>query len=627
MACALALGWGSACQVGSQAEAVPVSPVEVDDEGDTAARPGIQPELVSPSDGVVLSRPPWVTLAVRLPREALDARVELELDDQAWRDPLAVLRRRNARLGGGADYLATLPLLDLAPGEHKLRVAVTPEGGSPWLLESRFQYKPPPLALDIEVLDGAGRPVSARVAVWDKDGRYSLAGPDAWAVDPVGRDPLLASVFAVGGHARLRVEPGRYKLVAVRGVRDDVGVAELQVEQDTKVTLRVPEVVPTPGALSADLHVHTAASADAFVPDTPRFASLVAAGLDVVVMSDHGKVGDPTARLLALDPDARGIAGVEAAVRGRRSGEGHINVFPLTPGRALPKEAGLSALVAAWRQLGASEAGGRVVVQLNHPRGIQFRASAPPRPRAHGLFNNQGFDREVAPGQGSNAWMASPEGGALDIDAMEIVNRCSWPLYREVRLDWFALLDAGLAVTGTGNSDSHALAVEQVGVPVNLVEVGDAGFGGFQEALEAGRVSVSTGPVVSLEVRTPDGRSAKPGELLAASGPLTVIATVRAAPWVPVPELRLVQDGQVLSRQRLEAPPEGKALSHAQVWTAVARRDGWILVEAGPPAEEAQPKVEGLYAALFPGCVPLGFTNPVRLDAEGDGRWRPGGGS
>lgn len=33
----------------------------------------------------------------------------------------------------------------------------------------------------------------------------------------------------------------------------------------------------------------------------------------------------------------------------------------------------------------------------------------------------------------------------------------------------------------------------------------------------------------------------------------------------------------------------------------------------------------GPYAWVAPGYVPVGFTNPVWLDADGDGVWTPGG--
>ena len=53
-----------------------------------------------------------------------------------------------------------------------------------------------------------------------------------------------------------------------------------------------------------------------------------------------------------------------------------------------------------------------------------------------------------------------------------------------------------------------------------------------------------------------------------------------------------------------------------------------MLAEAGWPLQLGddglQPLVEGDYALVAPGYVPLGFTNPIRLDGDGGG-WTPPG--
>ena len=137
-------------------------------------------------------------------------------------------------------------------------------------------------------------------------------------------------------------------------------------------------------------------------------------------------------------------------------------------------------------------------------------------------------------------------------------------------------------------------------------------------------MSVSTGPVLSMIVRGPDGQEAGPGDQLRGPGPWTVEASVAAASWVRVPELRLVVNGAVQQRVKVPSPGTGQPSGLRQTWTVEQPRDGWMLIEAGWPIEDEKPAVDGDYAALFPGHVPMAFTNPVRIDADGDGRWRPG---
>lgn len=603
-----------------------------EDEG-----PPVTPELLSPAHGRTLSAPPWVPLLARLPVGVDSHSVTVTLDGQPWSDPLTVIRRRNKTMGGGVDMLATLHLLPLSAGRHSLRVTGRMRSGEPVTIDSDFVYQPPPLTLDLRVVDGAGQPCAARIAVF-KDGKpYSLAAPDALAADPQDRDTHLNSVFALGGHAQLRVSPGSYRLVAVRSVRDELGIVDLQVHEDATLTLTLPETVPTPGRLTADLHVHTASSGDAFTPGWARYASLAAAGLDVVVITDHERIIDPGPPLASVGATTIGLPGEEAFSDRKRSRDGHLNALPLAPGQPYDGGRDLAALIDGFRLLADSRpypgAEGRVLIQLNHPRGIQFDPDEDPLPWAHGLFTTKGFDREDVLGSPKNAWMLEGQPGtatrAIDVEAMEIINRFSWSLYREVRADWFALLSAGFPITGTGNSDSHALAVETAGLPVNLVDVPGWTPGGplspaaFVKAIQEGHVTVSTGPVLTLRVTGPDGRIYQQGDLLSGPGPLTVTADLQAASWIPTPQIRLVVDGQVIERAPTPPPVPGKATRTGRTWTVNPSHDGWLLVEAGWPLEDPSPAVGGDYAALFPGHVPMAFTNPVRLDADGDGIWRP----
>jgi hypothetical protein len=190
------------------------------------------------------------------------------------------------------------------------------------------------------------------------------------------------------------------------------------------------------------------------------------------------------------------------------------------------------------------------------------------------------------------------DGTALSFEALEVANRMGWAKLAEVREDWFALLSQGILRTAVGGSDSHALAVERVGWPATLVEgaVGPGGavdLGALAAGVRAGRAQVTTGPVIDLRVIGPTG-TAGPGDLAAAvGGAVEVEVRVRAAPWVPVR------------------------------WTVAVARDGWLVAEAGWPLDGPQGPAGGLYDLVAPGYVPFALTNPVRLDADADGAWKP----
>jgi hypothetical protein len=607
-----------------------------------------EPLVVSPAPDSVL-RGSWAPVVVQAPMSWREAQSVLLLDGEPLDDPLVAWRRRkNSDKERGMQLLATLPLLDLAPGVHRLEARFE----LPWrpdrVLVSEFEVAPRAHRVDLLVDDGAGRPVNARVAVWDADGPVALLDPGAWNSDRKRRDMQLSAVLLRDGRAQVRLDPGRYRLVAYRGIRDAVAEVEIDLDGDRLVELSLPRLVETPGVLAADLHVHTASSYDVYTPHALRLDGLACSGLDVVAVADHNQI----ARLAALEEGLAGsadvpwlIPGIEADMRGRAEKGwdwGHLTIWPVDsaapPTSLWPKSP--AGAVAAWRRRQREHphpvTGAEAFITLAHPRGIQFRQDAKARRGAWALFNNQGYDREVPVGVGGNAWMLEPAGEAgpsiMDLDALELVNRMSFDRYREVRQDWFALLNQGYRFTGMGNSDSHALAVELVGMPQNLIHGGLDPMGALDlesllEAARAGRVSVSTGPVLELELRSGEQRAGL-GETLIASGEqVQVRVRVRAAPWVPVHQLRLVKDGRVIHSWDLSGlvRAEGQPLDHQEIVELQVGADAWLIAEAGWPVEREPEPLGGAYGVVAPGYVPLAFTNPIRVDADGDGGWSPPG--
>ena len=199
----------------------------------------------------------------------------------------------------------------------------------------------------------------------------------------------------------------------------------------------------------------------------------------------------------------------------------------------------------------------------------------------------------------------------LDFDLIELWNGDSLPQYRAVRSDWVALLLQGEFRPAVANSDSHVRG-ELIAYPRTYVRMPDAesarpgavDAGTFVAALRAGNAFGSSGPLLDVTLATPDGTRTGPGDLhRGATGTLHV--AVQSAPWVPVSQVRVWWNGRAvhaggISRDAgLELPLRFE-------------RDGFVTVEVrGEPGPD--------YELVVPGFEPFAFSNPIFVDADGDG--------
>lgn len=419
--------------------------------------------------------------------------------------------------------------------------------------------------------------------------------------------------------ANVVLPPGRYRVTATRGPEFGVEQTEITVPAGTAVRLELAEplrALETPGWIGADLHVHTGRSFDTAWPVERQFSGFAAEGAEVLVATEHDRVFDPRPVLaeLGFDDAIVGVPGVEvtsvAATDAAPHTLGHMNAFPIEQ----TSEYRGGAPAGEGRRLRdvlADTNGSGALRQLNHPRtsgrardGAYFtHLSVPGEPFAPAKPLSEEPNRVLVD--------PDPKTGVRDLDfeAIEGMNGEDTGAYRMVRADWFSLLLQGERRTLTANSDSHR-ASQPVALPRTYVRaerdrVKEFDREAFIEALREGRAFGTTGPILEVELEGAglgDTHTGPAGRL---------VVTVRAAPWVPVDEVRVYVDGGLAARrpatldERLEFPLE-------------FARDGFVTVEV-----EGRPSTE--YAAVAPGFVPFAFTNPIFVDADADGAWTPPG--
>ena len=598
------------------------------------------PEVVSP-DGEVPIEAGSLPVLVRLPHEMRFHTAKVYVDGDVQRSLSPVIRRR-WWTGKGVDLIARIPTDRLSPGGHTVRIEMNPSSKG-WLddikrvgddavaIQFGFSLAPRGPRVVLRAIDENGEPRSARFQVFDAQGEpVSLGNPTDGLADPSSRDVPRNSLFAGPEGVGEFFAVGDYHVIASAGIRDGIERRDIAVSESAEVVFTVPRVIQTTGELAADFHVHTAMSSDSFVPDRDRFLALDAAGVDVAVITDHNRVRDPELPIEAMGLGERiaGVPGAELRLGAVGASFGHANAFPLSPSHRAPLQGDAPPGVAfdRWRQHHSAHPPGDLesplLIQLNHPRGIQFGPNKPHRHEVHGLFEDTQFNPHKPLNQQVDARLrerGAMGGTVLDVDAIEVLNRFSVEGWRLVRADWFALLNRGHQLTATGNSDSHTSQLEPVGFPVNLVNLGGgSGVDGVLDGLREGRVRVSSGPIVSLIVRG-DGQSVGPSKAIHSLGSApTVEVALEAADWVDVPEVRVVVNGEVIFSEpvRLDGPRQW-------IVPIAVQGDSWVIAEAGWPLDRNDRPAGTAYAKVAPGHVPIGFTNPVFLDGDGDGEWGP----
>ena len=383
--------------------------------------------------------------------------------------------------------------------------------------------------LKVRVIDAdTNQPIVARLIVKGIEGTLDPSfGPDYRAS---GAGPLMD---VLEGEVATPLPAGKYRVGATKGMEWSIDAEAVEVQSGhTKVVeLALRHVVPTPGAVGCDLHVHARPSFDSPVTAEDRVLSLVSAGIDFAVPTEHNIVGDYAGPLdvLRLAKHLATVTGVEVTTYNPRFG--HFGVFPYPATAGIPpfKGATAASLFATAKRGDANR-----VFQVNHPR----------LPSGIGYFHVVGFDPKVG---------RVPVSMRTDFDTLEVYNGydlASRPRVEQVLEDWFALLNMGKHIWATGSSDAHRIQYQWAGYPrtMALVDPKAAGDTGqpvdplpVVAAIKKGHTFVTSGPMIDFELG-PEGKPSRPGdEVVATHGvPLQGKLRIRAAPWIDVTAVEVI---------------------------------------------------------------------------------------
>ena len=369
--------------------------------------------------------------------------------------------------------------------------------------------------------------------------------------------------FDMTGSSEFNLEPGTYRFVISHGPEYSAYDQVLDVSAGGSAVLEAASLaraVHTPGFISADFHVHSITSPDSGLNQLIRALSAAAEALDVIQSSDHDYITDYAPVVAALVSEGVIPAGSMKTSCGDEvtpNHYGHFNVFPLTPDPDDPEGGAVDWSDSPLDVVGPDpdygptldeliemlrEDPGEEVVQINHimdnPTGLILACGWVTTPfymEGYGVGPLASYadpvERRMVPRASGTSFPLEFGTSALmttDFNAIELVVgphlHESAMLFRSAIPTWFNFLNLGLIVTATADSDSHRAIANPIGLPRNYVASSvdpRDGIGTSHDAIDleeyarninAGRVTISAGPVITMSAQGEGGTSAAVGD-------------------------------------------------------------------------------------------------------------------
>lgn len=415
--------------------------------------------------------------------------------------------------GRNGAYSLTLPA-----GEYRLyatgagysqsnpfRVTLAANGAMPL----DFEGLGAPGTVNFAVADPAGAPLDARIAI--TQGQKPL-------VEFLGKKTFFTELDRKGA-AQVSLAPGAYRFAVSSGggflsERQELAVEVKPGEAQNQAVTIVPMFAPAAkGWVSADLH-HHADQAEAGTPPPDLARSQLAAGLDVLFVSDHDSAVNHAA--LAALAAKRGVGFIPSIELS--ASWAHFNAYPLAPGAKLAIDTGTatsSQILAEARRLGA------VVIQANHPFiPYGYLASA---------------KAGLAPGGFDPAFDVLEINAATPFDDGKVL-KALWDFWNEGKRYYLA-----------GGTDAHDVWNEESGRERTFAHVADPRSAeAFAQAVKAGHAYVSAGPLVFPSVMFGETLKVKAGEVFTLGFDLQSVAGLKSAQLIGsgmVVETRTFRDG------------------------------------------------------------------------------------
>jgi len=289
---------------------------------------------------------------------------------------------------------------------------------------------------------------------------------------------------------------------------------------DGAVSAVLARVLDTTGWMSADFHVHAVNSPDSIVDNAKRALTFAGDGLDIIVSTDHDVVTDfaPIISQAGLSPFLASVIGEE--VSPMEWGHYNFFPLPLdaanrTNGGALDWAGGEGPTLSVGEIFSEGRRLGARTIQVNHARGSLGGFTALQLDTDTLATHIDPALLRMSPQPGATA--DDSKLISTNFDALELLNPGDDYLDGSATLahgkfnDWFTLLSRGLLVAGTGVSDTHYSLLAtgwRTWVDVGADAPAQLDPAVLSTRLNAMRAITSNGPFVTAKAYRVDGAGA-----------------------------------------------------------------------------------------------------------------------
>lgn len=451
--------------------------------------------------------------------------------------------------------------------------------------------------IHFQILDaGTGKLVPARLTIL-KEGKPFNHDIDSY-LQLACRDN---TIYTASGTGSFPIAAGNYEFWFGRGMEYSVDIQNVSIKAGEEIHLKAKlrRELDTRGMVCGDMHLHTLTNSghgDASLEE--RVISCAAEGLEWAVATDHNFLTDYTPYLKAT-----GLTGQMATTISNEvsTGIGHFNTYPLTSTTPVADYSILKGEELFSHLRSNSE--NPIVVQINHPRwsGTDF-------------FNINELHPFFGDIPGSQ-W-------SWNFDAIEVLNenyQLGWVTAPDnkysVKRDWFNMLNQNKRICGVGNSDSHTVTSSIAAVPRNYIisstdKVDEIDESELSENIKAGKVTVACGLLAGITANDTYG----PGSTITpGTDGVKLRLQVQAASWISCKRAELIRNGVV--EASFEIPESTDAARLDTTFVVSPEKDSWYLLIAYGD----KPMFPMVGTPQRP-ITPLGFTNPIWVDGNQDGK-------